>query len=162
MNRVTKPDVSGDRGYLARMYLEHVAVIVEDYDDAIRFFVDGLGFELVEDSPALTTADGRPKRWVVVRPPGATTAILVARADGERQVRAVGDQFAGRVGLFLRVEDFQTSYDRMRAAGVEFVGDPREEPYGTVAVFLDLAGNRWDLLGPHPDTVASLAGSSLE
>jgi catechol 2,3-dioxygenase-like lactoylglutathione lyase family enzyme len=132
------------------MHLERVAVIVEDYDEAIRFFVDALGFELVEDSPALTTTDGRPKRWVVVHPPGATTSILLARADGDRQVQAVGDQFAGRVGLFLRVEDFQASHDRMRAAGVEFVGEPREEPYGRVAVFLDVAGNRWDLLGPQP------------
>lgn len=130
------------------MYIEHVALIVDDYDDAIRFFVEALGFELVEDSPALTTRDGRPKRWVVVRPPGARTGLLLARADGEREVRAVGDQFAGRVGLFLRVEDFQGSYDRMREAGVEFVGEPRDEPYGRVVVFLDVAGNRWDLLGP--------------
>jgi catechol 2,3-dioxygenase-like lactoylglutathione lyase family enzyme len=130
------------------MYLEQLAVIVEDYDEAIRFFVDALGFELVEDSPALTSREGRPKRWVVVRPPGATTGLLLAQADGERQEHAVGDQFAGRVGLFLRVEDFQASYDRMREAGVEFVGEPREEPYGRVAVFLDIAGNRWDLLGP--------------
>ena len=128
------------------MYVEQVALIVDDYDEAIRFFVDALGFELVEDSPSLTN-DGRPKRWVVVRPPGATTAILLAQADGERQERAVGDQFAGRVGLFLRVDDFQASYDRMRAAGVEFVSEPRHEPYGSVAVFLDVAGNRWDLLG---------------
>ena len=85
---------------------------------------------------------------MVVRPPGATTAILLAQADGERQERAVGDQFAGRVGLFLRVEEFQASYDRMREAGVEFVSEPRHEPYGSVAVFLDVAGNRWDLLGP--------------
>ncbi len=76
-------------------------MIVDDYDDAIRFFVNALGFELVEDSPSLTN-DGRPKRWVVVRPPGATTALLLAQADGERQTRAVGDQFAGRIGLFLR------------------------------------------------------------
>lgn len=130
------------------MYIEHAALIVDDYDDAIRFFVEALGFELVEDSPALTTRDGRPKRWVVVRPPGARTGLLLARADGEREVRAVGDQFAGRVGLFLRVEDFQGSYDRMREAGVEFVGEPRDEPYGRVVVFLDVAGNRWDLLGP--------------
>jgi len=129
--------------------LELVALIVDDYDDAIRFFVDALGFELVEDSPALTNA-GRPKRWVVVRPPGAVTAILLARADGERQAGAVGDQFAGRVGLFLRVDDFPASYERMRRAGVEFVGDPRDEPYGQVTVFLDVAGNRWDLLGPRP------------
>jgi catechol 2,3-dioxygenase-like lactoylglutathione lyase family enzyme len=128
------------------VFLEQVALIVDDYDEAIRFFVDVLGFELVEDSPSLTY-DGRPKRWVVVRPPGATTALLLARADGERQVRAIGDQFAGRVGLFLRVDDFEASYDRMRAAGVEFVTDPRSEPYGRVAVFLDVARNRWDLLG---------------
>src|SRR5688572_8492285 len=106
------------------MYIEQVALIVDDYDEAIRFFVDALGFGLVEDSPSLTN-DGRPKRWVVVRPPGATTAILLAQADGERQERAVGDQFAGRVGLFLRVDDFQASYDRMRNAGVEFVGESR-------------------------------------
>jgi catechol 2,3-dioxygenase-like lactoylglutathione lyase family enzyme len=129
------------------MYVEQLALIVDDYDEAIRFFVEALGFELVEDSPSLTN-DGRPKRWVVVRPPGATTAILLAQADGERQERAVGDQFAGRVGLFLRVDDFQASYDRMREAGVEFVGEPRHEPYGNVAVFVDVAGNRWDLLGP--------------
>ena len=129
------------------MHLEHVAIVVDDYDAAIEFFVAALGFELVEDSPALTN-DGRPKRWVVVRPPGATTAILLARADGERQQRAAGDQFAGRVGLFLRVDDFNAAYDRMREAGVVFAGEPREEPYGRVAVFVDVAGNRWDLLGP--------------
>ena len=132
------------------MYIEQVSLIVDDYDDAIRFFVGVLGFELVEDSPALSSRDGRPKRWVVVRPPGAETALLLARADGEREAAAVGDQFAGRVGLFLRVEDFQSAYERMREAGVEFVGEAREEPYGRVAVFLDVAGNRWDLLGPRP------------
>jgi catechol 2,3-dioxygenase-like lactoylglutathione lyase family enzyme len=132
------------------MHLEHLSVIVDDYDEAIRFFVDALGFELVEDSPALTTGDGRPKRWVVVRPPGATTGLLLAQADGERQVRAVGDQFAGRVGLFLRVDDFQAAYERMRVAGVEFVSEPRDEPYGRVVIFLDVSGNRWDLLGPRP------------
>ena len=129
--------------------MEQVALIVHDYDAGIRFYVDVLGFELVEDSPALTN-DGRPKRWVVVRPPGAETALLLAQADGERQARAVGDQFAGRVGLFLRVEDFEGTYDRMRAAGVEFVSEPRDEAYGRVAVFLDVSGNRWDLLGPRP------------
>jgi catechol 2,3-dioxygenase-like lactoylglutathione lyase family enzyme len=129
------------------MHLEQLALIVEDYDRAIRFFVAVLGFELVEDSPALTN-DGRPKRWVVVRPPGAATGLLLAQADGERQARAVGDQFAGRVGLFLRVDDFDAAYARMRAAGVEFLTEPRREPYGQVAVFEDVAGNRWDLLGP--------------
>jgi catechol 2,3-dioxygenase-like lactoylglutathione lyase family enzyme len=129
------------------MYLEHVAVVVDDYDPAIRFFVGALGFELVEDSPSLTN-DGRPKRWVVVRPPGAQTGIVLARADGDQQAAAIGRQFAGRVGLFLRVRDFEAAYERMQAAGVEFVGDPRAEPYGRVVVFIDIAGNRWDLLGP--------------
>lgn len=127
------------------MHLDLVSLIVPDYDEAISFFVDVLGFELAEDSPSLTN-DGRPKRWVVVRPPGGGTGLLLARADGERQERAVGDQFAGRVGLFLRVDDFDACVDRMRAAGVAFVSEPRTEPYGRVAVFLDLAGNRWDLL----------------
>ena len=129
------------------MHLEQVAVIVDDYDEAIEFFVGRLGFELVEDSPSLTN-DGRPKRWVVVRPPGATTGLLLAQADGERQRGAVGDQFAGRVGLFLRVDDFAEAHERMTAAGVEFVTAPRREPYGQVAVFIDVSGNRWDLLGP--------------
>jgi catechol 2,3-dioxygenase-like lactoylglutathione lyase family enzyme len=131
------------------MHLEQVAIIVDDYDRAIGFFVDVLGFELVEDVPALTN-DGRPKRWVVVRPPAAKTGLLLAQADGDRQAQAVGDQFAGRVGLFLRVDDFEATYDRMRAAAVAFVGEPREEPYGKVVVFVDVAGNRWDLLGPRP------------
>jgi catechol 2,3-dioxygenase-like lactoylglutathione lyase family enzyme len=128
-------------------HLELAAIIVDDYDPAIAFFVDALGFDLVEDTPARTN-DGRPKRWVVVRPPGARTGILLARADGDEQRAAVGNQFAGRVGLFLRVEDFDAAYERMMAAGVEFVTAPREEAYGRVAVFKDIAGNRWDLLGP--------------
>lgn len=125
--------------------LELVALIVRDYEPAIRFFVDVLDFELVEDTPSLTN-DGRAKRWVVVRPRGGQTGILLARADGEHQMEQAGRQFAGRVGLFLRVEDFDASYERMVAAGVRFVSGPREEGYGTVAVFLDLEGNRWDLL----------------
>ena len=126
--------------------LSLVALVVRDYDPAIRFFVDVLGFELAEDVPSLTN-DGRPKRWVVVRPMGGATGILLARADGERQQEVVGRQFAGRVGLFLRVDDFDSTYARMMAAGVTFVSAPRVEPYGRVAVFLDLEGNRWDLLG---------------
>ena len=129
------------------MHLEHVAVVVDDYDAAIAFYVGALGFELVEDSPARTN-DGRPKRWVVVRPPGARTGLLLARADGSEQAAAVGRQFAGRVGLFLRVADFDAAHARMRAAGVRFLGEPRAEPYGRVVVFEDVAGNRWDLLGP--------------
>ena len=130
------------------MHLDLVAIVVREYGPAIDFFVGVLGFELVEDSPALTTSGGRPKRWVVVRPPGAATGLLLARADGERQAAAVGNQVAGRVGFFLRVEDFDAAYARMTSAGVKFVSPPRAEPYGRVAVFLDIAGNRWDLLGP--------------
>ena len=127
-------------------HLHLVAIIVRDYDAAIRFFVDVLQFDLVEDTPSLTN-DGRPKRWVVVRPRGGQTGILLARADGEQQAGSVGRQFAGRFGLFLRVDDFAAVYERMIAAGVRFVSPPRDEPYGRVAVFEDLEGNRWDLLG---------------
>ena len=129
--------------------LELVALGGREYDRAIDFFVNVLCFELVEDVPSLTN-DGRPKRWVVVRPPGAATGILLARADGERQAAVVGEQFAGRVGLFLRVDDFDATYLRMVAAGVQFVGAPRTEAYGRVIVFLDCEGNRWDLLGDPP------------
>jgi catechol 2,3-dioxygenase-like lactoylglutathione lyase family enzyme len=129
------------------MHVALVAIVVREYQPAIEFFTGVLGFDLVEDSPSLTN-DGRPKRWVVVRPPGAQTGILLARADGAHQAAAVGNQAAGRVGFFLRVDDFDVAYERMAAAGVEFVTPPRTEPYGRVAVFLDIAGNRWDLLGP--------------
>jgi catechol 2,3-dioxygenase-like lactoylglutathione lyase family enzyme len=132
---------------LVRVHMALVTIVVDEYESAIEFFTGALAFELVEDSPA-TTNDGRPKRWVVVRPPGAQTGILLARADGDDQVTAVGDQVAGRVGFFLRVDDFDAAYARMTDAGVRFVTAPRVEPYGKVAVFLDIAGNRWDLLGP--------------
>jgi catechol 2,3-dioxygenase-like lactoylglutathione lyase family enzyme len=129
------------------MHIEQMTVIVDDYDRAISFYVQALGFELVEDSPSLTS-DGRAKRWVVVRPPDAATGLLLAQADGERERAAVGSQFAGRVGLFLRVDDFDASYRGLLAHGVEFLTEPRDEPYGRLAVFVDVAGNRWDLLGP--------------
>jgi catechol 2,3-dioxygenase-like lactoylglutathione lyase family enzyme len=129
------------------VHLGLVTVVVSEYDPAIGFFVDVLGFELAEDSPSLTN-DGRPKRWVVVRPPGAVTGLLLARADGEEEAPAVGKQFAGRVGFFLHVDDFGAAYARMSSMGVEFVTAPRDEPYGRVAVFLDISGNKWDLIGP--------------
>jgi catechol 2,3-dioxygenase-like lactoylglutathione lyase family enzyme len=134
---------------LACVHLGLISIVVREYDPAISFFVDVLGFELVEDSPALTN-DGRPKRWVVVRPPGAQTGLLLARADGQDQAAIVGKQVAGRVGFFLHVEDFGAAYARMAAAGVPFLTAPRAEPYGQVAVFLDISGNRWDLVGPVP------------
>ena len=124
-----------------------VTIVVDEYDPAIDFFVKVLGFELVEDSPSLTD-DGRVKRWVVVRPTGAETAVLLARADGDAQAAVVGRQVAGRVGFFLHVDDFGAMHQRLSAAGVEFVRQPHTEPYGRVGVFLDIAGNRWDLVGP--------------
>jgi predicted enzyme related to lactoylglutathione lyase len=127
--------------------LELVTLVVEEYDTAIEFFVDVLGFDLIDDSSAMTES-GDEKRWVVVRPPGATTGLLLARAEGQAQSAVVGNQAAGRVAFFLRVDDFEASIRRMTNAGVEFVRAPRTESYGRVAVFLDCAGNRWDLLGP--------------
>ena len=128
-------------------HLQLVTIVVDDYDLAIAFYVEVLGFDLVEDVPSLTN-DGRPKRWVVVRPPGGETGLLLAVADGPAQQLVVGNQVGGRVGFFLRVDDFASTYERMLRAGVRFVGEPRIEPYGTVVVFVDIAGNRWDLLGP--------------
>jgi len=127
-------------------FLPRVTIVVDEYDPAIEFFVSVLGFELVEDS-ATVTNDGKEKRWVVVRPIGAETGILLARADGDAQSAAVGNQCAGRVGFFLHVDDFDATYERMKAANVEFMGKPRSEAYGRVVVFVDIAGNRWDLLG---------------
>jgi catechol 2,3-dioxygenase-like lactoylglutathione lyase family enzyme len=131
-------------------HLHLVTMDVREYEPAIDFFVNILEFELVEDVPSLTN-DGRPKRWVVVRPAGGDTGILLARADGEHQASVAGEQFAGRVGFFLRVDDFDAMYARMIAAGVKLLTAPRVESYGQVAVFLDIEGNRWDLLGPRGD-----------
>lgn len=118
-----------------------VALVVRDYDEAIDFYVRALGFTLTEDSQ-----QGEGKRWVVVTPPGGQTGLLLARAATREQEARVGDQTGGRVGFFLNVDDFGAAHTRMVAAGVRFDEEPREEPYGTVAVFQDLYGNRWDLL----------------
>ncbi|MGF1340431.1 VOC family protein [Streptomyces flavovirens] len=121
-----------------------VTLVVHDYDEAVSFYTDALGFELVED-----TDRGDGSRWVVVRPRGTGgTGLLLARATDEAQRAAVGAQTGGRVGFFLHTEDFAGDLERMRAAGVRFLEEPRYEPYGTVAVFEDLYGNRWDLLQP--------------
>jgi catechol 2,3-dioxygenase-like lactoylglutathione lyase family enzyme len=130
------------------VHLSLVSIVVDDYDPAITFFVDVLGFDLVEDSPTMSSRDGRPKRWVVVRPPGAATGVLLARADRAEEEAVAGRQTADRVGFFLHVDDFDATYKRMTSAGVEFVGESRKEPYGRVVVFRDIAGNKWDLLGP--------------
>ncbi|WP_369387112.1 VOC family protein [Streptomyces sp. CG1] len=127
-----------------------VTLVVDDYDEAIRFYTEALGFRLAEDAPR---PDG--SRWVVVEPGPecqhavpAGTGLLLARAKGEAQRSRVGDQTGGRVGFFLHTDDFARDHARMTAAGVAFLEEPRHEPYGTVAVFQDLYGNRWDLLQP--------------
>ncbi|HEX3542147.1 MAG TPA: VOC family protein [Acidimicrobiales bacterium] len=124
--------------------IAQVALLVSDYDDAIRFYVDAVGFRLVADD---AQEDG--KRWVVVASPGAGgLSLLLARADSDTQRARVGDQAGGRVFLFLETEDFASDHRRMRAAGVRFLEAPRHERYGTVAVFEDLYGNKWDLIQP--------------
>jgi catechol 2,3-dioxygenase-like lactoylglutathione lyase family enzyme len=122
----------------------YVALVVREYDEAIEFFAGALGFEVVED-----TGVGEGKRWVLVRPPGSGgTCLLLARAATPEQAARVGDQTGGRVGFFLHTDDFRRDYDALRARGVRFREEPREEEYGMVAVFEDLYGNRWDLLQP--------------
>jgi catechol 2,3-dioxygenase-like lactoylglutathione lyase family enzyme len=123
-------------------HLGSMALVVRDYDEAIAYFTEKLGFDLLED-----TLLGGEKRWVRVAPPGQPqTALLLARAVTPHQASRIGDQAGGRVFLFLHTDDFWGDYERMRAKGVVFCETPREEPYGTVAVFEDLYGNRWDLL----------------
>ncbi|MFF8193305.1 VOC family protein [Streptomyces bobili] len=122
-----------------------VTLVVDDYDEAIRFYTEAVGFRLVEDE---ARPDG--SRWVVVRPGGHQegTGLLLARAKDDAQRSRVGDQTGGRVGFFLHTEDFAGDHARMSAAGVTFLEEPRHESYGSVAVFRDLYGNRWDLLQP--------------
>ena len=125
--------------------LSLTALLVDDYDEAIGFYVGKLGFELRQDTAL--TAD---KRWVVVAPRGAASGLLLARADGDRQRQAIGDQSGGRVFLFLETDDFARDHLAYTEQGVRFIETPRHEPYGTVAVFEDAYGNRWDLIQPAP------------
>ena len=122
----------------------HIALLVRNYDEAIAFYTGTLGFDLLEDSDL-----GGGKRWVLVAPPGsAGTSLLLARAVASEQSSRVGKQTGGRVFLFLHTDDFWRDYHEMTSRGVRFAEEPREEAYGTVAVFLDLYGNRWDLVQP--------------
>ena len=127
------------------MGIAAVALVVRDYDEALAFYRDLLGFAVLEDTPL-----GGGKRWVVVAPRDGGAGLLLARAATPEQAARVGDQTGGRVFLFLRTADFGADYREMQARGVRFVGEPRAEAYGMVAVFLDLYGNRWDLIGPGP------------
>jgi catechol 2,3-dioxygenase-like lactoylglutathione lyase family enzyme len=124
--------------------LAHMALVVREYDEAIEFYADKLGFELLEDTDL-----GGEKRWVRVAPPGGGgAALLLARGVGPEQQSRIGNQAGGRVFLFLETDNFQRDYEAYLAAGVRFVREPKEEPYGTVAVFEDLYGNLWDLIEP--------------
>jgi catechol 2,3-dioxygenase-like lactoylglutathione lyase family enzyme len=124
--------------------LAQVALVVRDYEEALAFYRGRLGFSVVEDTPL-----GDGKRWLLVAPPGGSgPALLLARADGARQAARIGDQTGGRVFLFLHTDDFARDHAAFTARGVRFLEAPRHEPYGTVAVFEDLYGNRWDLLEP--------------
>ncbi|QFU22978.1 VOC family protein [Shewanella eurypsychrophilus] len=126
----------------------HIALVVRDYDEAIDFYVNKLKFELVED----TYQAEQDKRWVVVSPPGSSgVSLLLARASKAEQDRFIGDQAGGRVFLFLNTDDFWRDYERMLAEGIHFVRAPKEQEYGTVAVFEDLYGNLWDLLQLNDD-----------
>ena len=126
-----------------------VALVVPDYDEAIAYYTQVLGFALIED-----TALGADKRWVLVAPPGASgTRLLLARATTPAQRERIGDQTGGRVFLFLHTDDFRRDHAAYSARGVEFVEGPREESYATVAVFRDRYGNRWDLIQPKPAAV---------
>jgi catechol 2,3-dioxygenase-like lactoylglutathione lyase family enzyme len=122
--------------------IAHVAIVVRDYDEAIAYYTNALGFDLVEDTPL-----GAGKRWVLVRPPGSDgTCLLLARAASPEQESRIGNQTGGRVFLFLHTDDFWRDYNAMKKRGVKFVQEPREEAYGTVVVFVDLYGNKWDLV----------------
>ena len=124
--------------------IARVAILVPDYDEGLAFYCGRLGFELIENTDL-----GGGKRWVLVRPKGATeTALLLAKAEGERQNTAIGNQAGGRVGFFLFTDDIERDQAAMLATGVEFLETPRHEAYGPVAVFTDPFGNRWDLLQP--------------
>lgn len=128
---------------LPRRRILQIALLVRDYDEAIAFYTQVLGFDLLEDEPR----EGG-KRWVRVAPAGSDFALLLARAATPEQQRAVGNQAGGRVFLFLYTDDFHADHARLTAAGVRFTENPRREAYGTVVVFLDLYGNKWDLIGP--------------
>jgi catechol 2,3-dioxygenase-like lactoylglutathione lyase family enzyme len=129
-----------------RQSIAHIALVVRDYDEAIAFFCGKLKFTLVDD----TYQPEQDKRWVVVAPPGSTGAtLLLARASKPEQVPFVGNQTGGRVFLFLDTDDFWRDYDAMRAEGIRFVREPKDEPYGIVSVFEDLYGNLWDLVQRH-------------
>lgn len=135
-----------------QQYIAHITLVVEDYDEAIAFYTEKLNFRLIEDTPLSSS-----KRWVLVAPPGARECcLLLAKAANEEQSAAIGKQTGGRVGFFLFTDDFWRDYHVMLDKGIHFVRPPKEEQYGTVAVFKDLYGNLWDLLEPNENNSGRL------
>jgi len=134
------------QGISMPQHLGYITLVVRDYNEAIAFFTQVLGFDLLEDSSS-TDREGHAKRWVLIAPPGSTgTRILLAKASNPEEASRIGNQTGGRVFLFLHTDDFWRDYNRICSKGVKFVRTPKEEEYGTVAVFEDLYGNKWDLL----------------
>ena len=132
------------------MRIAHFSIVVRDYDEAIAWFTQKLGFRLVEDTKLSDT-----KRWVLVAPPGRDSAsIVLGRANDASQNAAIGNQTGGRVGFFLQTDDFRRDHQAFLARGVEFIESPRDEEYGTVAIFRDLYGNKWDLIQYRPGAKA--------
>ncbi len=131
-----------------KQHIAHIAMVVDDYDEAIRFYTEKLNFDLIED-----TSISETKRWVLVRPKGGECCLLLAKAAGDEQKNRIGNQTGGRVFLFLYTDDFWRDYNDLLAKGVNFAREPKEESYGIVAVFEDLYGNLWDLLQPSPHHV---------
>ena len=153
MTRAALPAAAGPEETSVVQSISAVALVVHDYDEAIHFFTHCLRFAVVED-----TALSPGKRWVIVRPSGGGTSLLLAKAASPEQAARVGDQTGGRVFLFLQTDDCWSDYDDMKGRGVRFTEEPREEEYGTVAVFLDLYGNRWDLVQYRPTGSARTCG----
>lgn len=152
-----RDSIPPDYGQAMKQFLGLVSLVVRDYDEAIAYFVGVLGFRLVEDS----VIPEQSRRWVVVSPPGAAESqLLLAQASSPEQESSIGAQTGGRVFLFLYTDDFWRDYEAYGAKGVKFVREPREEPYGTVAVFEDLYGNLWDLLQPSQSHLALRSGSA--
>jgi catechol 2,3-dioxygenase-like lactoylglutathione lyase family enzyme len=139
--------------------IAHITLVVRDYDEAIAFFTETLSFDLIEDCPA-KDRQGRHKRWVLLAPRGSrATQILLAKASNDEEASRIGNQTGGRVFLFLHTDDFWRDYNTMREKGVKFIREPKQQEYGTVAVFEDLYGNKWDLLQPKRNDDQRKAGS---
>ena len=155
INPSVSASLSSPRGSFMVLFMKQfvaaVTIVVRDYDEALAYYTQALGFEIAEDAPQ--TAG---KRWVLVRPPGAgECGLLLAKAKNDEERRAIGRQTGGRVGFFLHTDDFARDYARMQAWGVKFREEPRREAYGRVVVFEDLYGNKWDLVEPAPAAAAA-------